>query len=611
MTTSVTAILLLSWSTASVAGTRKETVDEARAAIEGALDQGPAASAAEIPALSKLLDKAGWIPTPELSGVFRPGSVFMVEGGSHALLASDCVGSEPQENTYTSAEMVSSMQAGVSVRAGLGSGGVSGELVKKVKFGTPVQQSVPVIDLQITAECFPRLEALPEATRASAYVVRELLRAEIAEQTCGRLNAEGRIVGLGSADAAMAAACAQASLEPVGVGYRTVPLDEVLAKGPAPSPAAAPETETETVSDSVAAPVAAVEPPSNGPLAVVFTEGDGSCEWNVEDLATGNRAFLSTSAQCPDSLMWKGQEELFHVEGDALYMLRAGSLRAERVKRPSDPQCDDGGNHPYFNPGGGWDELRLDRKTGELRWACWVSAHTVEDLPGGSRKRVCAGEVCAEDDFPNPDMLYKDYEFRPGSGWEHADTHVDCMEGDGCGRMTWGADAPLAPATELVEGGGVTMGMIKRLHADRAVAGCEDLPEELQYDPILDSLLRTGEHFSSPHGESKEYAGCPLVGAGFAFWVRYFPDMTMPSQNVVGPVLLCDATCRRKKVVDLPTTGHLIIQSEGTWVVAGPDAEGRMTLLDGVALEQSRRWEPNEKVLVLPSGVVPPLGVRP
>ncbi len=138
MTTSVPVFLLFSWSTASAAGTRKETAGEARAAIEGALDQGPAASAAEIPALSKLLDKAGWTPTPELSGVFRPGSVFMLEGGSHALLASDCVASEPQENTYTSAEMVSSMQAGVSVRAGLGSGGVSGELIKKVKFGTPV-----------------------------------------------------------------------------------------------------------------------------------------------------------------------------------------------------------------------------------------------------------------------------------------------------------------------------------------------------------------------------------------------------------------------------------------------------------------------------------------
>ncbi len=238
-------------------------------------------------------------------------------------------------------------------------------------------------------------------------------------------------------------------------------------------------------------------------------------------------------------------------------------------------------------------------------------AHTVEELPGGTKKRVCAGEVCAEDDFPHPDTLYKDYAFQPGSGWKHVDTHVDCMEGDGCGRIMWRDDSPLAPATELVEGGVVTTGMINELHVGRAVAGCEDLPEELESDPILNSLLQTGEHFSSPYGASKEYEGCPLVGAGFAFWVRYFPDEMMPSQNVVGPVLLCDATCRRKKLVDLPTTGHLTIQSEGTWVVAGPDAEGRMTLLDGAALEESRRWESNEKVLVLPSGVLPPLGVRP
>jgi hypothetical protein len=50
-------------------------------------------------------------------------------------------------------------------------------------------------------------------------------------------------VGLGAAEAAYEAACAQASLEPVAVGYRTVPLAELMgvaveaASGPQVQPA--------------------------------------------------------------------------------------------------------------------------------------------------------------------------------------------------------------------------------------------------------------------------------------------------------------------------------------------------------------------------------------
>jgi transposase InsO family protein len=53
-------------------GRRDEAVDAARAAT----DRGPAASASEIPAPANLLAKAGWTPTPELSGVFEAGRIF-------------------------------------------------------------------------------------------------------------------------------------------------------------------------------------------------------------------------------------------------------------------------------------------------------------------------------------------------------------------------------------------------------------------------------------------------------------------------------------------------------------------------------------------------------
>ncbi len=211
-----------------------------RDALREGATRGPSASAAEIPALASLLEKAQWEPTPELSGVFVAGRIFEATDQGHRVLAEGCILQAPLESTYTSAELVSSLQAGVAVRGGLAKGAVSGELVKKVKFGTPVQVTVPRLDLVLTEDCASRLRGLPAAALDSAYVVQEVLRAEIAEQTCGRLDASGRIVGLGEADAAYAAACAQISLEPVAVGYRTVPLRGLLPalRAPTPLPAA-------------------------------------------------------------------------------------------------------------------------------------------------------------------------------------------------------------------------------------------------------------------------------------------------------------------------------------------------------------------------------------
>jgi hypothetical protein len=40
--------------------------------------------------LAKLLQQAGWTPTPELSGVFKPGMVFSDDGVAHRVLTSTC-----------------------------------------------------------------------------------------------------------------------------------------------------------------------------------------------------------------------------------------------------------------------------------------------------------------------------------------------------------------------------------------------------------------------------------------------------------------------------------------------------------------------------------------
>ncbi len=203
--------------------------DEAEEAARRARERGPVASASEIPALAALLQKAQWEPTPELSGVFAAGALFEVTAMGHRSLATGCIAAPPQVHTYTSAELVTSLQAGVSIGGPLAFGGGAGaNIVKKVKFGAPSQVSIPRLDLELTEACRVKLERMPKARIDQSYVVQEVLKAEISEQTCGKVDASGRFVGLGAAEAELASACAQASLEPVAVGYRTVPLAELL-----------------------------------------------------------------------------------------------------------------------------------------------------------------------------------------------------------------------------------------------------------------------------------------------------------------------------------------------------------------------------------------------
>lgn len=188
------------------------------------LGHRPAASAADIPVLADLLERTGWTPTPELSGVYQAGAVFLDDGERHSLMLRSCFDTAAVSNAYTSMELVSSLQAGVRVRAGLFSARGEAELVRQVRFGVPEHHTLERLGMQPTPDCRERLARAPADAQARMYAVQEVLTAEITEQTCGRLDAEGRFVGLGTADAELASACTQVSLEPVAVAYRVVPI---------------------------------------------------------------------------------------------------------------------------------------------------------------------------------------------------------------------------------------------------------------------------------------------------------------------------------------------------------------------------------------------------
>lgn len=221
----------------------------------GRLSSGKPATS-EVPALEKILRTGNWEPTPEMSGRYAVGTILDTSAGDHRIMAANCFEQNPLVAPYVGAEVVASMQAGVSMPLGRGRAG--GELVKKVKFGTPTTESLERLYMKLTPTCSQLLVELPPENLAQMYIVQEVLKADIAEQTCGSLDASGRIVGLGAADASFSQACSMESLEPVAVGYRTLPLAELL-----PKEMRAEVLAVATVSAETDEPVAPSSPPEH------------------------------------------------------------------------------------------------------------------------------------------------------------------------------------------------------------------------------------------------------------------------------------------------------------------------------------------------------------
>ncbi len=193
------------------------------------LDRDPVASAAEIPILARLLHRAGWTPTPELSGVFQVGMVFVDSGASHRVLSSHCFDVTPVTRSYAENEVVTHFQAGVGVGVpGVGLARLEGETINKVRFHAPTHTTIDLLGLAPTAACEEALGDVSSATLAASYVVQEVLAAEISEQAQGHIDASGRFVAIGSAHGSFFKRRELGSTEPVAVAYRTVPLSDLL-----------------------------------------------------------------------------------------------------------------------------------------------------------------------------------------------------------------------------------------------------------------------------------------------------------------------------------------------------------------------------------------------
>ncbi len=189
------------------------------------VDVAPAVNAMEMPVLAGLLNKAGWTPTPELSGVFQVGRIFKDDGTGHSLMVRDCFDTEAGSDPYTSSEVVSHMKAGVRVGLGL-KVKASASMVRKVRFDVPMHHTIERLAMVPTEACAAMLDTATAAEKGTMYAVQEVLTAVISEQRCGQIDGKGRFI-LAAADAEVSEVCSQESQKPVAVAYRSVPVAEL------------------------------------------------------------------------------------------------------------------------------------------------------------------------------------------------------------------------------------------------------------------------------------------------------------------------------------------------------------------------------------------------
>jgi hypothetical protein len=192
---------------------------------------------APLPDIEEMLTQAGWTMTPEMSAKFsRPGDILDAKNTT-LVDGADCFDAEVKEGAFARMEVTRSMSAGVRLRVKVVGvrGGVA--LEKKIIFDTPIYRQISRFKLVPTEQCAAFIRSAQQRGEdiSGWYVITESLSAVIQQQQCGKYNARAGTFVV-SADASITQACAQTSLEPVAVAYKTRPASELLVKAPATSP---------------------------------------------------------------------------------------------------------------------------------------------------------------------------------------------------------------------------------------------------------------------------------------------------------------------------------------------------------------------------------------
>ncbi len=191
--------------------------------------KSPTPSPTGIPALSALLEPAGWEQTPELSSDFQVGSIFQIKGRAHVPWATDCIVCEINDSDYAALEMGLKLESGVIVDAGVGQGNAGAQMVRAISFASPTKRSAPRGSMQLSERCVDLLQAAGEQGEdlSKMYLVQDTLVAIIHGCQEWEAGAGVEVSPFGGGGLGASNSCQVYTNDPVVVGYRYQAVSEL------------------------------------------------------------------------------------------------------------------------------------------------------------------------------------------------------------------------------------------------------------------------------------------------------------------------------------------------------------------------------------------------
>lgn len=198
----------------------------------------PLKAGVRVPSIEEVVVKEGFTPTPSQSDIYRPGAVLVPnDRGGHDMVVENCVSVEPTISLMSQSSIATSLSAGVTARLAVARGEVASGVERRLSFVDPEQRTLPLGRLTPTDACVREVRSAGRIQPLTgAFIVQDVLVAQIKNTVCTRADASGRITVLGEAEAAAYSECIQESDGQVPLGYKSVPWTSLSA---APSPMAA------------------------------------------------------------------------------------------------------------------------------------------------------------------------------------------------------------------------------------------------------------------------------------------------------------------------------------------------------------------------------------
>ncbi len=184
-----------------------------------------------VPSIEEVVRKEGFVPTPSHSDMYRPGMVLVPNAQrGYDVVFPDCIGVEPEISVMSQSNIAASLSVGVSARMVAIRGQAVGGVEKRLSFVDPEQRTIPLAKLGTTEACISGLKnAARFADLSQAILVYDVLVAQISNTICTKADSSGSVTLLAEAEAAAYSECVQESDSQVPLGFKFVPLSQVIA----------------------------------------------------------------------------------------------------------------------------------------------------------------------------------------------------------------------------------------------------------------------------------------------------------------------------------------------------------------------------------------------